>query len=58
MYSMCVNTVRFYVAQGSEFSGDGYTDYQESVANGSQKVSASQPRCSHPYIGQIDHDLL
>lgn len=37
----CCAVVR--VAQGSEFSGDGYTDYQESVVNDSQKVSASQP---------------
>ena len=38
---MC-DLVRLCVAQGSEYSGDGYTDYQESVVNGSQKVSASQ----------------
>ena len=35
--------VRLCVAQGSEFSGDGYTDYQESVVNDTQKVSTSQP---------------
>ena len=45
---LCI--VRLCVAQGSEFSGDGYTDYQESVVNDTQKVSTSKP--SYAYAPQ------